>query len=80
MEPPVIAVIDDNPVLRKLLEELLRPEGYRPLVWPSDTSATEMIQHGQPDVMIMDLTLAGSSSNWDSLRKLRRHPRSRASL
>ncbi len=57
MPSPLIAVVEDEPEIRELLEELLTSEGYRTVAWDSATGAWRLIGDVQPDLVILDLGL-----------------------
>ena len=57
MEPPLIAVIDDDLPFRQMLDEVLTDEGYRTFLWPSGKDVHLMIQQVKPDLIILDMWL-----------------------
>lgn len=56
-----IAVIDDDPAIGNLLEEVLRGAGYRVLRAYSGTEAVYLLAQHQPDLVLLDLMLPGLS-------------------
>ncbi len=56
-----IAVIDDDPHIGNLLEELLGREGYRTLRAYSGTEALLLLERERPDLLLLDLMLPGLS-------------------
>lgn len=59
--PPVavIAVVDDDPALRALLDELLTAEGYRVVTERGAERAIAFITRERPALVILDLWLRG---------------------
>lgn len=66
-----IVVIDDDPVLLRLLEEIMAEEGYRVLLWSSSSGAFEYIRDHQPALVILDLRLERPDSGWALLQIIR---------
>ena len=56
-----IAVIDDDPDIGNMLEELLTREGYRVLRAYSGTEALYLLTARRPDLVLLDLMLPGLS-------------------
>ncbi len=59
--PPVphIVVVDDNATLAELMRECLTDEGYRITACPRGDEAFACIQAHRPDVVILDVRMAG---------------------
>lgn len=52
-------VVDDEPALLDVLEQYLRDEGFNVLRASDGLSAIERFSAGQPDLVVLDLTLPG---------------------
>ena len=52
-----ILVVEDDPMLREFLSDLLSIEGYRPLCAESGTQALQMLAEITPDLVLLDLRL-----------------------
>jgi diguanylate cyclase (GGDEF)-like protein/PAS domain S-box-containing protein len=57
--PPTILIVDDEPHNRKLLETLLRPEGYATLCAASGEEALAMAAACPPDLILLDVMMPG---------------------
>ncbi len=57
MPTPVIAVVEDDPDIRELLDQLLTLAGYRVLLFQRGTDAYEQFRRSKPDLVILDLWL-----------------------
>jgi CheY-like chemotaxis protein len=56
-----ILVVEDDPLIRSLLEAQLQAEGYEVVSVPDSSEAIAAIQTRKPDLMILDLTLIDGS-------------------
>ena len=54
-----IAIIDDDPYIGDMLEELLTREGYGILRAYSGTEAVYLLKEHRPDLLLLDLMLPG---------------------
>lgn len=52
-----ILVIDDDPTIRSLLQDLLCEEGYIVRTSASSTSLLQHVQRSQPDLIVLDVLL-----------------------
>jgi putative two-component system response regulator len=52
-----ILVVDDEPVNRELLEDMLVPLGYRVLQAPNGETALRVAQEDSPDVILLDIMM-----------------------
>lgn len=71
-----ILIVDDDPAIRSLLDELLRDEGYKTYLAGDGESAVEQARSVHPDLILMDLMLPildGASA----IRILKSDPRTR---
>lgn len=71
---PVIAIVDDDPIIVHLLERFLQKTGYTTRSWYVDKDVHQLISSAQPDLLILDLGL-GSLSGWSVLDAVRLDPR-----
>lgn len=55
MQSPLIAVVDDDPEIRQMLEMLLHSAGYRTLLWDHGKDAHLIIRRNKPDLVILDM-------------------------
>lgn len=76
MEKPLIAVVDDDPAMRQLLETMLLEADYDVRCWPSGLAAFEHLVRSPPALIILDLSLEGDAeAGWQILSHLRVEPR-----
>ncbi len=70
-----IFVVEDHPMVRERLAELVNKEDDMEVCGEADnvTTALELIQQLNPDIIIIDITLRGSSG-LDLIRTLRKSP------
>ncbi len=61
MPDKTILVVDDDIQINNLLDEVLTEEGYRVIRAYSGTEALLCLEHGQPDLVLLDLMLPGLS-------------------
>lgn len=69
-----ILIVDDDPSIRNMLDELLQDEGYATLLASDGQSAVEQARNQRPNVILMDLmmpVLDGASA----IRILKSDPR-----
>ena len=59
MKPQAILVVDDDPVIRRLLHERLRREGHDVQVAENGQQATTLLQDRHFDVVLTDLVMPG---------------------
>ncbi len=65
-----IVVVDDDPVLRLLLDDMLRGEGYCTTLVADGGVVSTVIRDVNPDLVILDLWLERPDSGWRILREL----------
>ena len=58
----VILVVDDDPVLRTLMHEVLSEEGYRVATAATFPEAVEALAHARFDLVLADALLAGAAT------------------
>ena len=54
---PTVLVVDDNPVIRKLISGKLEESGYNVVCAEDGRSAAAMIKGASPDIVLLDITL-----------------------
>lgn len=54
-----ILIVDDNPVNLKLTSDVLEIEGYAVVMAVDAELAQEILEHTQPDLILMDIALPG---------------------
>lgn len=54
---PTVLVVDDNPVIRKLISGKLEESGYNVVCAEDGRSAAAMIRGASPDIVLLDITL-----------------------
>jgi diguanylate cyclase (GGDEF)-like protein/PAS domain S-box-containing protein len=59
VEPATILIVDDEASNRKLLETMLKPEGYRTVIAASGEDAIAAIARSQPDLVLLDIMMPG---------------------
>jgi DNA-binding NtrC family response regulator len=69
---PRVIVADDDPLIRKLLRDLLTQAGYAPTLCPNGQAALDAIYEAavEPDLLVTDLEMPGKSG-LDLIRELR---------
>ena len=70
---PTILVVDDTPTNLSVLVGILQGHGYRILVARNGQTALEIARRTQPDMMLLDVVMPGTSG-FDVARELRRDP------
>ncbi|MDP3695572.1 MAG: response regulator, partial [Desulfocapsaceae bacterium] len=60
MNNMTILVVDDDPVIRKMLEKRLEKEGYEVLIAEDGYQARKMLPQQHIDVVLTDLMMPGS--------------------
>lgn len=70
---PKLLVADDDPLNRKLLETLLRSEGYEVVCASSGAAALEEIGAGMPDLLLLDLMMP-RMDGFEVVRRIRADP------
>ena len=59
---PLILVIDDEEIIRNILEKLIQALGFEALSAASSSDALTMIKQHQPDLILLDIMIPGSNS------------------
>ncbi len=68
--PARILVVEDSPVIQRLIEMTLRPAGYEVAFCASGIEGLERAQIERPDLLILDIGLPGMGG-WEVLEALR---------
>lgn len=55
--PPTILCVDDDPLNRRLLEAILVPRGYAPVMAENGMEALEIIREGRIDIVLLDVMM-----------------------
>jgi DNA-binding response OmpR family regulator len=55
-----ILVVDDEPIVREVVVRYLEREGYDTLEAADGVRARELLEHGQPDLVVLDVMLPGT--------------------
>ncbi len=68
-----ILVVEDEPPLRELLEQLLEDEGYQPISAPNGTAALDLVARHtvRPDMILADYNLPNEMNGLEVAAKLR---------
>ncbi len=66
-----IALVDDDPHIVTLLDELFSEEGYRTLAISAGADAYTTIAREAPDLVVLDLWLEQQSTGWTIYDRLR---------
>ena len=68
-----VIIVEDEPAVADLLEEMLSVDGYQVLKIHSSTSALAEIRAGKPDVVLLDIMMP-DVSGLEVVRFMRREP------
>ena len=71
MAARVIALVDDDPFIIGLLDDLLSGEGYRTLTITQSAGASAAIARDMPDLVILDLWMETRNAGWSIYHDLR---------
>jgi CheY-like chemotaxis protein len=71
-----ILVVDDEPVLRTIVREILHEEGYAVIEAADGRVMLEMMAKERPDLVLMDVMMPGIDGR-EAYRQLRLHPEHR---
>jgi signal transduction histidine kinase/CheY-like chemotaxis protein len=69
-----ILVVDDDPIVRNVVREHLRRNGYTVIETSSGEEALDTVGKQQVDAILLDLCMPGMSG-WETLERLRQNPR-----
>jgi signal transduction histidine kinase/CheY-like chemotaxis protein len=68
-----ILVVDDDPIVRNVVREHLRRNGYTVIETSTGEEALEAVTKQHVDAMLLDLCMPGMSG-WETLERLKRNP------
>jgi CheY-like chemotaxis protein len=71
-----VLVVDDEPVLRTIVREILHEEGYAVIEAADGRVMLEMMAKERPDLVLMDVMMPGIDGR-EAYRQLRLHPEHR---
>lgn len=69
-----IAIVDDDEPIVTFMCHLFESEGYHTLSWSRGEGAHALIQHEQPQLVVLDLWLEQHETGWNLLQSLRADP------
>ena len=75
MKNAVVAVVEDDVVVRIMIGELLADDGYQVQVWTEDEDTLDFVDRVQPDLLVLDLWVGAARRGWQLLDQLRANPR-----
>jgi two-component system KDP operon response regulator KdpE len=70
MSGPRVLIADDEPEIRRALRVALTDQGYAASAVASGEEAVEAVEHGRPDVLLMDLAMPGIGG-LEAIRRIR---------
>jgi len=76
MSSKTVLVVDDEPVLRTIVREILHEEGYAVIEAADGRVMLEIMARARPDLVLMDIMMPGSDGR-EAYRQLRSHPEHR---
>ena len=71
-----VLVVDDEPVLRAIVREILHEEGYAVIEAADGRVMLEIMARERPDLVLMDVMMPGVDGR-EAYRQLRSHPEHR---
>jgi len=71
MNEPRILVVEDEPKLVRLLQEVLKATGFNVLTTGSGEQAIELVAVEQPDLVLLDIVLTGEMDGYKVAHRLR---------
>ena len=69
-----ILIIEDHPDTRELLRLMLEMEGYEIAEAHAGEEGVRKAKEFRPDLILMDISLAGEISGWEATERLRSDP------
>ncbi len=70
----MVLVVEDDPINAVLTETVLRRDGHRVLMTGEGAAALDIVARRLPDLVLLDLSLAGSMTGLDVCRAIRANP------
>ena len=68
-QPPAVLIVDDDPLIEKMLRPYLDEERFRTLAAASSEEAARILERESPAIMLLDVTMPGENG-LDLLRRL----------
>ena len=65
-----ILIVDDDPVNRKILDSLLKKQGYQTITADNGVQAVELFQSEQPDLILLDVIMP-EMNGYDTAKKIK---------
>lgn len=79
MSQKTILIVEDSELNQRLLEAVLKPQGYRLLAAEDGETGVALAKTEQPDLILMDVLLPGIDG-YEATRRLRADPETRHSI
>ncbi len=76
MGSELILIVEDQPLNRKLLRDILQAKGYRTLEVETGEEGVRLAKEKHPQLILMDIQLPGISG-MEALKRLRKDPATR---
>jgi len=73
-QPIRVLIVDDSPVTRELVRDVLEPQGHEILEAADGLSALREIEAGRPQVVLLDIEMPWLDG-YEVIRRLRQDPR-----
>lgn len=70
-----ILVIDDDPIIRRILQRMLQNQGYRVVVTDTAETGLQQAEALEPPVVLCDWRLPGDLDGLEICRQMKAHPR-----
>ncbi len=74
MAPQTIAIVNSDPSLLALLDELLSETDYTVMIYLTNADTYPALQQLQPDLIILDVGIQASGAGWPLLKLLQFDP------
>jgi two-component system phosphate regulon response regulator PhoB len=74
MSTPLIVIINDDAALATMLADLLTTAGYQTQWCQRGSAAYGLIQHAQPDLVLLDIQMEQLDTGWRVLDTIRSDP------
>ena len=76
MSERAVLVVDDEPDIRSLLQEILEDEGYAVSTADTAAAAQACVSEARPDLVLLDINLP-DMDGYEILEKMRAHPQTK---
>lgn len=74
MAGPLIGVVEDDPILLPILEELLTEEGYAVIAWRQAAGTADQVCAARPALVLLDIRLEDARAGMRLLEELQAAP------